>query len=55
MFYLESRGLNRALARNMLTYGFAEEVIQKIKIDSIKQELDAAVLNRLGSGFEIES
>ena len=53
MFYLESRGLNRALARNMLTYGFAEEVIEKIKIESIKRELDAAVLNRLGAQLEV--
>jgi len=46
-FYLESRGINPALARNMLTYGFAEEVIERIGIESIKRELDAAVLNRL--------
>ena len=52
MFYLESRGLNRALARNMLTYGFAEEVIEKIKIESIKRELDAVVLNRLHAELE---
>jgi Fe-S cluster assembly protein SufD len=51
LFYLESRGIRPALARNLLTYGFAEEVIEKIKIDSIKKELDQAVLNRLGSSF----
>ncbi len=47
LFYLESRGINPGLARNMLTYGFAEEVIEKIKIDSIKTELNEVVLNRL--------
>ncbi|PYS75184.1 MAG: Fe-S cluster assembly protein SufD [Acidobacteria bacterium] len=47
LFYLESRGINPSLANNMLTYGFAEEVIERIKIDSIKRELDEAVLNRL--------
>jgi Fe-S cluster assembly protein SufD len=52
IFYLESRGINPELARNMLTYGFAEEVIEKIKIDSIKRELDAAVLNRLRAELE---
>jgi Fe-S cluster assembly protein SufD len=46
-FYLESRGISPALARNLLTYGFAEEVIEKIGIESIRRELDAAVLNRL--------
>lgn len=51
-FYLESRGITPALARNMLTYGFAEEVIEKIAIESIKRELDAAVLNRLRTQLE---
>lgn len=55
MFYLESRGINPALAKNMLTYGFAEEVIAKIPFDSIKRELDEAVLNRLHSEFKIEA
>ncbi len=47
LFYLLTRGLNKELARNLLTYGFAEEIINKIEIDSIKKELDQAVLNRL--------
>ncbi|HYX27738.1 MAG TPA: Fe-S cluster assembly protein SufD [Pyrinomonadaceae bacterium] len=50
LFYLESRGINPSLARNMLTYGFAEEVIEKITIESIKRELDSIVLNRLNQG-----
>ena len=49
LFYLLTRGLPENLARNLLTYGFAEEIINKIGIESIKSELDAAVLNRLGS------
>ncbi|HZI49181.1 MAG TPA: Fe-S cluster assembly protein SufD [Pyrinomonadaceae bacterium] len=52
LFYLESRGINPALARNMLTYGFAEEVIEKIKIDSIKRNLDQAVMNSLSFGLD---
>ncbi len=55
MFYLESRGINPALAKNMLTYGFAEEVVEKIKVESIKRQLDEAVLNRLHSDFQIEA
>jgi len=55
MFYLESRGINPALGRNLLTYGFAEEVIEKIGIESIRRELDAAVLNRLRSAFVLDS
>jgi Fe-S cluster assembly protein SufD len=53
LFYLESRGIRPELARNLLTYGFAEEVIEKIKIASVRQELDAAVLNRLHVDLEV--
>ncbi len=49
LFYLLTRGLPETLARNLLTYGFAEEIINKIGIEAIKAELDAAVLNRLGT------
>ncbi len=49
LFYLLARGLPKTLAKNLLTYGFAEQVINKIGIESIKSELDAMVLNRLGA------
>jgi Fe-S cluster assembly protein SufD len=52
LFYLASRGMHPDLARNLLTYGFAEEVIDKIKIESIKAQLDEAVLNRLHAKLE---
>jgi Fe-S cluster assembly protein SufD len=52
LFYLESRGIHSDLARNLLTYGFAEEVIVRIKIESIKTKLDEAVLNRLHARLE---
>jgi Fe-S cluster assembly protein SufD len=47
LFYLSSRGLHTDLARNLLTYGFAEEIVEKVKVESIKRQLDAAILNRL--------
>ncbi len=49
LFYLLTRGLPLDLARNLLTYGFAEEIINKIGVEAIKAELDGAVLNRLGA------
>jgi Fe-S cluster assembly protein SufD len=52
LFYLKSRGLHDELARNLLTYGFAEELVEKIKIDSIKRQLDEAILNRLRARLE---
>lgn len=53
LFYLETRGIHPDLARNLLTYGFAEEVIGKIKIESIRAQLDEAVLNRLNARLEV--
>jgi len=54
LFYLLTRGLPENLARNLLTYGFAEEIVNKIGIESIKSELDAAVLNRLAAVIEVQ-
>ena len=52
LFYLVSRGLHRDLARNLLTYGFAEEIVEKIKFESIRAQLDSAILNRLHARLE---
>jgi Fe-S cluster assembly protein SufD len=52
LFYLETRGINPELGRKLLTYGFAEEVIGKIKIDSIRSQLDEIVLRQLNTQLE---
>ena len=52
LFYLQARGINPDLGRKLLTYGFAEEVIDKIKIDSIKSQLDEIVMRQLNTRLE---
>ena len=52
LFYLLSRGINENLAKNLLTYGFAEEIINKIEIEEIKKDLDEIVLGRLDVSLE---
>jgi Fe-S cluster assembly protein SufD len=52
LFYLLSRGLHPDLARNLLTYGFAEEIVASIKFESIRAQLDGAILNRLHARLE---
>jgi Fe-S cluster assembly protein SufD len=52
LFYLLSRGIEPKLAKNLLTYGFAEQIIDKIKVESIKKDLDEMVLNRLDVKLE---
>jgi Fe-S cluster assembly protein SufD len=53
LFYLLSRGLHPDLARNLLTYGFAEEVVASIRHESIRAQLDEAILNRLHAHLEV--
>ncbi len=43
LFYLKSRGLNEKQARFMLTYGFAEEVVEQIAFPSIRSQIEAMV------------
>ena len=52
LFYLQARGINPELARSLLTYGFAEEVIGKIKIESLRSQLDEIVLRQLNTQLE---
>ncbi|MGH9967431.1 MAG: Fe-S cluster assembly protein SufD [Pyrinomonadaceae bacterium] len=54
LFYLETRGIHPDLAKNLLTYGFAEEVIGKIKVESLRKQLDEAVLSRINARLEVE-
>jgi Fe-S cluster assembly protein SufD len=46
LFYLKSRGLGEATARNLLTYAFGAEVIERICIASLKRRLEEIVLQQ---------
>ncbi len=47
LFYVKSRGLGEESARSLLTYGFANEVTETVRIDSLREELNQWVLKRL--------
>ena len=44
VFYLKSRGLSDTAARNLLTYAFGGEVIERIPVASLRNRLEQAVL-----------
>ncbi len=46
MFYLQSRGLPEAQARNLLTYAFAAEVIDRIALPTLVDRLHRAVMEQ---------
>ena len=50
-FYLASRGLDEATARAVLTYGFAEEIVEEISVGSVRRHLDEVILDRFHKGF----
>lgn len=47
LFYLRSRGLPRDEARMLLTQGFANEVVQRVKIASLRSRLDGWLSEKL--------
>ena len=46
VFYLRSRGLSDAAARNLLTYAFGAEIIDRIPVASLKHRLEKTVLEQ---------
>ncbi|MBP8131224.1 MAG: Fe-S cluster assembly protein SufD [Candidatus Hydrogenedentes bacterium] len=43
IFYFRARGVDEATARGMLTYGFADEVVSEIALESLRQRLEQYV------------
>ncbi|PSJ16224.1 Fe-S cluster assembly protein SufD [Nitrosomonas supralitoralis] len=46
IFYLESRGLSETTARSLLTYAFGAEIINRIPVISLRQQLEQTVLTQ---------
>jgi len=46
LFYLKSRGLGNALARRLLTYAFAADVLETLEVDAVREGLERATLER---------
>lgn len=49
VFYLQSRGLSDIAARDLLTYAFGAEIILRIPIPSLRQQLAQRMLAQTGS------
>ena len=52
LFYMKSRGLNPELARQLLTYAFAADVLEQIEVEEVKEELERMTLARFTVGEE---
>jgi len=49
LFYLQSRGLDADDARNLLTYGFAADVLTRVPVASLRRALRQLVMARTQS------
>jgi Fe-S cluster assembly protein SufD len=54
LFYLRSRGVEEAVARSLLIYAFARDVIERIRVASLRAELERVLLARLPQGERIK-
>ena len=50
LFYLRSRALSEAQARQLLIHAFAAELLSHIKIDAVRRQLDTLLTERLPVG-----
>jgi Fe-S cluster assembly protein SufD len=55
LFYLASRGLDAAAARNLLTYGFASDLLAHIPVASLRRALRQHVMARTNASDLVES
>ena len=46
LFYMKSRGVGRELARRLLTYAFAADVLETLEQQSVREELERMTLRR---------
>jgi len=46
LFYLKSRGIDNALARRLLTYAFAADVLETLDVDAVREGLERMTLER---------
>jgi Fe-S cluster assembly protein SufD len=49
LFYMKSRGVSRELARQLLTYAFAADVLEELEVEEVKDELERITLKRFTS------
>ena len=50
VFYLKSRGLDEDAARTLLTFGFANEVLARIRVEPLRARLETLLTARLRGG-----
>ncbi len=55
LFYMQARGIPKKEARGLLTYAFANNILQSVHIDSVKKRINKLIADKLGVniGFDV--
>ena len=48
LFYMQARGIASEEARNLLMYAFASEIVERMKIETVRNQLQSDLLHKLG-------
>ena len=54
LFYLRARGIDEPMARALLTYAFAHDVIERVRVASLRNVVERALFARLPEGERIK-
>ena len=46
LFYLQSRGIGKKEARSLLTYAFAQDIVDRIKVQSLRDSLEKILFEK---------
>jgi Fe-S cluster assembly protein SufD len=46
LFYMQSRGIGKSDARNLLTYAFAQDVVDRVKVQSLRDSLERILFEK---------
>ncbi|HLI82569.1 MAG TPA: Fe-S cluster assembly protein SufD [Bryobacteraceae bacterium] len=52
MFYLQSRGIGAREARDLLTYAFAQDILDRIKVSGLRRELETELFRKFHERVE---
>lgn len=55
LFYLRSRGISLNKARDILIYAFASDVIERVKVEPLREELHRILHKRLEDAHELQA
>jgi Fe-S cluster assembly protein SufD len=46
LFYFQTRGMSKAMAEAIMTYGFADEVVRKLPVEAVRETIEQHVFDK---------